>query len=311
MAWFDRLKQGLAKTRQTVRGSLDRLVRGGPDPSVLEELETSLIMADLGVRTVDRVIEQLRKQAHGMGWSGAQGGERSLALLKDTLLSQLRACEGLPIETLMQHASRPFTMLTVGVNGGGKTTLVAKLAQRLLRAGKKPLLVAADTFRAAASDQLEVWGSRIGADVIRHQQGADPSAVVFDGVAAAKGRGVDAVLIDTAGRLHTKTNLMEELRKMRRVLERELPGAPHEVLLVLDAAIGQNALAQARQFYEAVGVTGLALNKLDGTARGGIVVAIADELKLPIRLLGVGEGVDDLQDFRAQDFVDALLAQPT
>lgn len=232
-----------------------------------------------------------------------------MALLKDTLLSQLRACEGLPIETLMQHASRPFTMLTIGVNGSGKTTLVAKLAQRLLRAGKKPLLVAADTFRAAASDQLEVWGSRIGADVIRHQQGADPSAVVFDGVAAAKGRGVDAVLIDTAGRLHTKTNLMEELRKMRRVLERELPGAPHEVLLVLDAAIGQNALAQARQFYEAVGVTGLALNKLDGTARGGIVVAIADELKLPIRLLGVGEGVDDLQDFRAQEFVDALLAQ--
>jgi fused signal recognition particle receptor len=188
----------------------------------------------------------------------------------------------------------------------GKTTTLAKLAQRLAQQGKKSLLVAGDTFRAAAIEQLETWGGRIGVDVIRHRHGADPAAVVFDGLAAAKARGVDVVLIDTAGRLHTKSNLMDELRKITRVLAREVPGAPHEVLLTLDATVGQNALSQAKQFHETVGVTGIALTKLDGTARGGIIVAIAEELKLPVRLIGVGEGADDLQDFHAKEFVDAL-----
>jgi fused signal recognition particle receptor len=206
----------------------------------------------------------------------------------------------------VDRGPKPYVILAVGVNGVGKTTTVAKLAQRLKQAGNKPLLVAADTFRAAAIEQLEVWGGRIGLDVIRHQQGADPSAVVFDGLAAARARGAGVVLIDTAGRLHTKTNLMDELKKIKRVLARELPGSPHEVLLVVDATVGQNALSQAKQFHEAVGVTGIVLTKLEGTARGGIVVAIAQALKIPVRLIGVGEKVEDLQDFHAQEFVEAL-----
>ena len=198
-------------------------------------------------------------------------------------------------------------MLVVGVNGVGKTTSMAKLAQRLAQGKHVPLLVAADTFRAAAIEQLQVWADRIGVEVIRHRHGSDPAAVAYDGIAAAKARQADVVLIDTAGRLHTKSNLMEELRKVTRVVGQALPGAPHEVLLVLDATVGQNALAQARQFREIVGVTGLALTKLDGTAKGGIVVAIAEELKLPVRLIGVGEGVEDLQDFQPRAFVNALL----
>jgi len=227
-------------------------------------------------------------------------------VLKEAILATLGACEGQPLDRLVAEGPRPFVLLAVGVNGVGKTTTLAKLAQRLRGSGKTPLLVAADTFRAAAIEQLGVWARRVGVEVIRHRPGADPSAVVFDGLAAAKARGADVVLIDTAGRLHTKTNLMDELRKMKRVLARELPGAPHEVLLVLDATTGQNALSQARQFHEAVGVTGLALTKLDGTARGGIVVAIAEELKIPVRLIGVGEAAEDLQDFQARAFVDAL-----
>jgi len=200
--------------------------------------------------------------------------------------------------------------LVVGVNGVGKTTTIAKVAQRLVQAGRRPLLVAGDTFRAAAIEQLQVWADRLGVAIVRQRHGADPASVAFDGIAAAKARGVDVVLIDTAGRLHTKSNLMDELRKVKRVIGRELPGAPHEVLLVLDATVGQNALAQVRQFHEAVGVTGLVLTKLDGTARGGIVVAIAEEFNIPVRLVGVGEGVEDLQDFNPEAFVAALLGQP-
>jgi fused signal recognition particle receptor len=211
------------------------------------------------------------------------------------------------LDSLLAKGPKPFVILAVGVNGVGKTTTIAKIAQRLVQAGKVPLLVAADTFRAAAIDQLQVWADRIGVDVIRHRHGADPAAVAFDGIAAAKARRVDVVLIDTAGRLHTKSNLMDELRKITRVIAGECPGAPHEVLLVLDATVGQNALSQARQFHQAVDVTGLVLTKLDGTARGGIVVAIAEELKLPVRLIGVGESVEDLQDFQSGAFVDALL----
>lgn len=309
MGWFQRLSQGLAKTRTKVRGSLDRLLRRGPDQMVLEELEAELITADLGVHTVGRLMERLRAQARGTWGTSPDEPSPVLRLLKETILEPLRVCEGEPIERVIARGPRPFIILAVGVNGVGKTTTVAKLAQRLKQAGHTSALVAADTFRAAAIEQLETWGRRIGVDVIRHQHGADPSAVVFDGLVAARARRLDVVLVDTAGRLHTKSNLMDELRKIKRVLARELPGAPHEVLLVLDATVGQNALSQVRQFNEAVGITGIALTKLDGTARGGIVVAIAEELKIPIRLIGVGEAAEDLQDFRATEFVDALLEQ--
>ncbi|WP_447978059.1 signal recognition particle-docking protein FtsY [Candidatus Nitrospira bockiana] len=302
MGWFDRLSAGLAKTRDAVRDSMNRLIGRGADPQVLEELEASLVSADLGIRTVERLIERL-KQGRGVDQNDV------LSLVKSTILERLQAAEGEPLSRLIERGPRPFVLLAVGVNGVGKTTTLAKLAQREKAAGRTPLLVAGDTFRAAAIEQLETWAGRVGVDVIRHRHGADPAAVVYDGLAAARARGVDVVLIDTAGRLHTKSNLMDELRKIKRVLSRELPGAPHEVLLTLDATVGQNALAQAKQFHEAVGVTGIALTKLDGTARGGIVVAIAEELKIPVRLIGVGEGVDDLQDFKAKEFVDALFEQ--
>jgi fused signal recognition particle receptor len=300
MSWLQRLSDGLTKTRDKVRQSVDRLIGRGPSPEMLDDLEASLIAADLGIRTVDRFMERLR-ESRGNGTP-----EGVLDVLKSTILDVLQRCEAEPLERLIERGARPFVILAVGVNGVGKTTTLAKLAQRLAQQGKKSLLVAGDTFRAAAIEQLETWGDRIGIDVIRHRHGADPAAVVFDGLAAAKARGVDVVLIDTAGRLHTKSNLMDELRKITRVLAREVPGAPHEVLLTLDATVGQNALSQAKQFFETVGVTGIALTKLDGTARGGIIVAIADELKIPVRLIGVGEGADDLQDFHAKEFVDAL-----
>jgi len=305
MNWRDRLQQGLAKTRTALSRALDRIAGRALDPAVLEEVEATLIASDLGVRTVSKLMDRLREEGRDAG----QRGDGVRSLMKETVLEILGIPRGEPIGQLVQQGSKPFVILAVGVNGVGKTTTVAKLAQRLKQEGMMPLLVAADTFRAAAIEQLEIWGKRIGVDVIRHQQGADPSAVVFDGIAAAKARGIDAVLIDTAGRLHTKTNLMEELKKVKRVLARELPGAPHEILLVLDGTVGQNALSQAKQFHEAVGVTGIALTKLDGTARGGVVVAIAEELKLPVRLIGVGEAADDLQDFDARAFVDALFGK--
>lgn len=308
MNWLQRLSQGLTKTRDAVRGSLDRLIGRGPDPMVLDELEAALIAADLGVRTVGRLMDRLRAQARSGDPTASAAAQRLLSLVQETILDTLRSCEGEPINRLVDSGPRPYVILAVGVNGVGKTTTVAKLAQRLRHDGKVPLLVAADTFRAAAIEQLEVWARRIEVPLIRHQQGADPAAVVFDGLAAARARGADVVLIDTAGRLHTKVNLMDELRKVKRVLARELPGAPHEVLLTLDATVGQNALSQARQFNEAIGVTGIVLTKLDGTARGGIVVAIAEELKIPVRLIGVGEAAEDLQDFRAQEFVEALFS---
>lgn len=303
MGWMQRLSDGLTKTRDKVRQSVDRLMGRGPSPETLEELETSLISADIGVRTVERFMSRLRETHVG------NTSESVLETLKRTLVETLGLCEGESLERLIERGPRPFVLLAVGVNGVGKTTTLAKLAQRLTQHGKHPLLVAADTFRAAAIEQLEMWGKRLDVEVIRHRHGADPAAVVYDGLAAAKARGVDVVLIDTAGRLHTKVNLMDELRKITRVLSREVPGAPHEVLLMLDATVGQNALSQAKQFHEAVGVTGIALTKLDGTARGGIVVAITEELKIPVRLIGVGESAEDLQDFRAKEFVDALFAQ--
>ena len=297
MGWFDRLKDGLVKTRKNVQCSLVQLAGQGHAPEVLEEVEASLLGADIGVRAVDRLMKRLRDEV---------GGD-SIQTLKNALVEILISAQSDSLETVIRSGPRPFVILAVGVNGVGKTTSMAKLAGRLKRQGLTPLLVAADTFRAAAIEQLEMWGKRIGADVIKHRQGADPAAVVFDGLAAAKARGVDVVLIDTAGRLHTKVNLMDELKKMKRVLSREIPDAPHEVLLMLDGTIGQNALAQAKQFHKGVGVTGLALTKLDGTARGGVVVAIAEELAIPVRFIGVGEQEEDLQDFQAKEFAEALL----
>ncbi len=304
MGWLERLSDGLTKTRSVVRGSLDRLLGRAADPALLDEFEASLISADLGAPVAERVMERLKLALEG---TDASQTTRVRSTLKDTLLATLGSASGASISELVAKGPKPFVILAVGVNGVGKTTTIAKIAQRLLQEGKTPLLVAADTFRAAAIDQLQVWADRIGAELVRHRHGADPAAVAFDGMAAAKARAADAVLIDTAGRLHTKSNLMDELKKISKVIGQEMPGAPHEVLLVLDATLGQNALAQARQFHQAVKVTGLALTKLDGTARGGIVVAIAEELKLPVRLLGVGESVEDLQDFRPDAFVDALL----
>ncbi|HEY7531497.1 MAG TPA: signal recognition particle-docking protein FtsY [Nitrospiraceae bacterium] len=304
MGLFQRLSDGLTKTRDAFRGSVDRLLGRAPDPAMLEELEVALIQSDLGVPVVERVMERLKKLMQG---TDASQASRVHGLLRQTLLDVFTPLPSISFEELIANGPKPFVILAVGVNGVGKTTTVAKIAQRLAQGGKVPLLVAADTFRAAAIEQLKVWADRVGVELISHRHGADPAAVAFDGVAAAKARQVDVVLIDTAGRLHTKSNLMDELRKIKRVLAQALPGAPHEVLLVLDATVGQNALSQARQFHDAVGVTGLALTKLDGTARGGIVLAIAEELKIPVRLVGVGESADDLQDFRGEAFVDALM----
>ena len=307
MGWMQRLSEGLTKTRSVVRGSLDRLLGRAVDPAVVEEFEAALISSDLGVPVAERVINRLKEALKGTDASQLPHVQDTL---RQTLVEVLGPASGPSFEELIARGPKPFVVLVVGVNGVGKTTSMAKLAQRLVQGKRVPLLVAGDTFRAAAIDQLQVWADRIGVELIRHRHGADPAAVAFDGIAAAKARQADVVLIDTAGRLHTKSNLMDELRKVTRVIGQALPGAPHEVLLVLDATLGQNALAQARQFRDTVGVTGLALTKLDGTAKGGIVVAIADELKLPVRLIGVGEGVEDLQDFQPRAFVDALLGLP-
>ena len=306
MGWFQRLNEGLSKTRSAVRQSLDRFLGRTPEPALLEELEAALLGADLGGRVVDRLMRQVKEQARGEQAATVQALQNVLSRSLYDILTQV---SGPSFEQLVEQGPKPFVTLVVGVNGVGKTTTIAKLAQRLTQRGQQPLLVAGDTFRAAAIDQLQVWADRVGVQVVRQRHGADPAAVAFDGMAAAKARSADIVLIDTAGRLHTKANLMDELRKVKRVIDRELPGAPHEVLLVLDATVGQNALAQARLFHDAVGVTGLVLTKLDGTARGGIVVAIAEEFKIPVRLVGVGEGIDDLQDFNPEAFVAALFGQ--
>ena len=303
MGWLQKLSEGLSKTRTTVTGQLDRWLGRTPDPALLEDLESALISSDLGVHVVQKFMDHVKNEVRGAE-AATDNGVKSA--LRRTVLDVLWSVQAQSITELIEKGPKPFVILIVGVNGVGKTTTVAKLAQRLVAQGSRPLLVAADTFRAAAIEQLQVWGERIGVEVIRHRPGADPAAVVYDGMTAAKARGADVLLIDTAGRLHTKVNLMEELRKVKRVLAQDGSGAPHEVLLVLDASVGQNALSQARQFHEAVGVTGLALTKLDGTARGGIVVAVADALKIPVRLIGVGEAVEDLQDFNAEAFVDAL-----
>jgi fused signal recognition particle receptor len=300
-----RFRERLGRSRAALSHGMSGLLsRGADDDEAWEELEEALLAADVGVATSTELVERLRTRARAERASGPA--------LRELLRSELRDAVGsgdrsLALDLLEEH-QRPGIVLVVGVNGTGKTTTVGKLALALAEEGKQPVLAAADTFRAAATEQLVIWGDRVGAPVVRHQQGADPAAVAFDGLASARARGADVLLVDTAGRLHTKTNLMEELRKLRRVLERE-GGQVREVLLVLDATTGQNGLAQARQFTDAVGVTGVVLTKLDGTAKGGIVIAVQRDLGIPVKLVGLGEGPHDLAPFDPDAFVDALLSE--
>jgi len=299
--FFERLKNGLQKTKEGLVGRIDALVLGKKeiDADTLEELEEILITSDIGVKTTVELIRTLEQR---LGRNELKDGEALRQVLKEEILQRLNAHHA----RLNIAAGSPFVLLVIGVNGVGKTTTIGKLAARFNAEGKKVLLAAADTFRAAAAEQLVTWGERSGVDVIRHKEGADPSAVVFDACKAALAREVDVLIVDTAGRLHTKVNLMEEMKKIRRVISREIPDAPHETLLVVDAATGQNALSQAKLFKEAAGVTGIALTKLDGTAKGGIVVAVSHEFALPVRYIGVGESIDDLRDFDPQEFTEAL-----
>ncbi|MBI1726397.1 MAG: signal recognition particle-docking protein FtsY [Candidatus Rokubacteria bacterium] len=301
-ALADRLKQGIERSRQALGQGLDGLLPPGRvvDEGMLEDLEEVLVASDLGVREAAEFVSRVRAEAKR---TVALSGQDVRALLR-RFLEEALAGAAAPLNL----DGAPSVILMLGVNGAGKTTSTGKLAALLRASGKSVLLAAADTFRAAAVEQLEVWGRRAGAAVIRQGAGADPAAVVFDAVKAAAARGVDVLLVDTAGRLHTKSNLMDELAKLRKVVARQLPGAPHECLMVLEASTGQNALAQARLFHETVGLTGLVLTKLDGTAKGGIVVRIYRELGVPIKLIGVGEQVEDLQPFDPKAFVDSLLS---
>jgi fused signal recognition particle receptor len=306
-----RFRARLSRSRSALGRGLTGLFTRGADDQAWDELEEALLAADVGVATTTELVERLRQRA---GAEKATEAAQLRTLLRDELLEVIgrdtdRSLSIEPDKAADGDAAGPAIVLVVGVNGTGKTTTVGKLALTLGQQGRAPVLAAADTFRAAATEQLVIWGERTGAPVIRQDHGADPAAVAFDALASARARGSDVLLVDTAGRLHTKTNLMEELKKIRRVLERE-GGRVSEVLLVLDATTGQNGLAQARQFTEAVGVTGLVLTKLDGTARGGIVIAVQRELGLPVKLVGLGEGPDDLAPFDPEAFVDAILDEP-
>ena len=303
MSMLGQLGAGLAKTRDGLLGTIHRLLPGSRKltPELCETLEGALLAADVGVAAATALMDAVRDLVRQ---SGEADADSVRAVLKKVMSERLRT-DG-KAETVL---NAPRVILLAGVNGVGKTTTAGKLAGLYGRQGKRVVLVAADTFRAAAGEQLALWGRRVGAEVVRHQGGGDPAAVAYDGVAAAQARKADVVLVDTAGRLHTKSNLMDELRKVKRTLGKALPGAPHDVWLILDATVGQNGLAQARQFHAALGVTGVILTKLDGTAKGGIVLAVAGELGLPVRYIGVGEGVEDLQAFEPEAFVDALLGE--
>lgn len=296
---FARLKSGLSKTREILTTDIDDLFLGKKlvDDDMLEELEELLITADMGVRTTMDIMERIAGKR-----SRIAGARELKAVLKEEIMAYF---EALP-EPSPEAAAKPHVVMVVGVNGVGKTTTIGKLAARESRHGKKVLIAAADTFRAAAIEQMTIWAERAGADIVRHKDHADPAAVAYDSVDAAVSRGTDIVFVDTAGRLHTKVNLMEEIKKIQRTLAKRLPDAPHEVLLVLDATTGQNALSQAKMFNEALGVTGIALTKLDGTAKGGIVVSICSSLNIPLKYIGVGESVEDLQPFDPKQFVEAL-----
>ena len=306
MGFFDRLRDGLTRTKEQLLGRFDEIVErvdaqpsGAKDIDVdtVEALEEVLISADVGMAATEQIVTAVR--------SRARRGESLRDLVKSEIRSIFDAVDRPP----SVNGQSPHVTLIVGVNGTGKTTTIGKLANLLKASGKQPLVCAADTFRAAAVEQLAIWAERAHVDIVRAKEGSDPAAVVFDAIQSGKAKGRDPILVDTAGRLHTRTNLMSELDKIRRVAGRAADGAPHEVLLVLDATVGQNGLVQAREFTSVAGVTGIVLTKLDGTAKGGIAVAIAHDLKLPIRYVGVGEGIDDLIPFSAQDYVDALFQQ--
>ena len=299
MGLFSKIGAGLKKTRTSLMNSMNSMLRSFTriDNELFEELEEILVMGDVGTATAGRVCETLRQKVKEQGITDPAAIR---GLLQETVAEMLAGGQELHIGT------QPSVILVIGVNGVGKTTTIGKLAARLKAEGKKVILGAADTFRAAAIEQLEIWAQRAGVDIVRHTQGADPAAVVFDAVSAAKARGADVVICDTAGRLHNKKNLMDELAKIGRVIDRELPQADKEILLVVDATTGQNAVNQARQFKEAAGITGIVLTKLDGTARGGVVLAIREDLQVPVKFIGVGEGIDDLQPFDPVQFAAGL-----
>ena len=302
MGFFDKIKEGLAKTRDALSDSLGSVFTGYSeiDDDFYDELEESLILADLGVDTACKATERLRRAVREQHLKTA---EEARTALKEILADMLNVGD-----TALNLSTTPSVVLVIGVNGVGKTTTIGKIATQLTRQGKRVLLVAADTFRAAAADQLEIWSERSGAAIVRQNEGADPASVVYDGIQAARAREVDVIIIDTAGRLHNKANLMNELNKISRIIDRELPNAARETLLVLDGTTGQNGLIQAKQFKEIAGVTSIALTKLDGTAKGGIVIAVADALQIPVKFVGVGEQADDLMPFEAKDFVEALIS---
>jgi fused signal recognition particle receptor len=299
MGFFDKIKSGLSKTRNSVMKQVDGVLKSFTkiDEELFEELEEILILADVGVATSQLIISRLRLAVKA---DGATDPERVRALLKNVMFEMLSKGETLNIST------KPSIILVIGVNGVGKTTTIGKMAALLKADGKKVVLAAADTFRAAAIEQLEIWATRAGVDIVKHSEGSDPAAVIFDAIVAAKARGADVIICDTAGRLHNKKHLMDELAKISKIIDRELPNAARENFLVLDATTGQNAVIQAKQFKEAAGLTGIILTKLDGTARGGVVLAIKNELGVPVKYIGVGEQIDDLQPFSAEDFVNAL-----
>jgi fused signal recognition particle receptor len=301
MGFFDKIKAGLSKTRAALSNTLGGVFTGFSeiDDDFYDELEEGLILADLGVETASKAVARLKKAVREQHLKQT---EEARDALRDILTEMLNVGD-----TELNLSTHPSVILVIGVNGVGKTTTIGKIARQQVDAGKKVLLVAGDTFRAAAADQLEIWAGRSGADIVRQHEGADPAAVVFDGIQAAKARNTDVIIIDTAGRLHNKQNLMNELNKISRIVERELPDAAKEVLLVLDGTTGQNGLIQAKQFKEIAGVTAIALTKLDGTAKGGIVIAVADALQIPVKFIGVGEQADDLMPFEARPFVEALL----
>ncbi len=301
MGFFEKIKNGLKKTRTAMANTFGGIFSGfsGANEEFYEELEESMILADMGVETSCKAVELLRERVKE---EKLRDAEEIRNALKDILVQMLNVGD-----TALKLGTRPSVVLVIGVNGVGKTTTIGKLTHALSAQGKKVLLCAADTFRAAAADQLEIWANRSGVDIVRQHEGADPASVVYDAISAAKARGTDVILCDTAGRLHNKANLMNELGKISRIIDRELPDADKEVLLVLDGTTGQNGLMQAKQFKEIAGVTAIALTKLDGTAKGGIVVAVADALQIPVKYIGVGEQMDDLMPFDAQAFIDALI----
>ncbi len=301
MGFFDKIKAGLSKTREALGSTLGSVFSGFSeiDDDFYDELEESLILADLGVDTALKATDRLRKTVKEQHMKTT---EEAKTALKEILVDMLSVGSG---QLDLEH--KPAVVLVIGVNGVGKTTTIGKIATGLVKQGKNVLLVAGDTFRAAAADQLEIWAQRSGASIVRQHEGADPASVVYDGIQSAKARNVDVILVDTAGRLHNKQNLMNELGKISRIVERELPQSSKEVLLVLDGTTGQNGLIQAKQFKEIAGVTAVALTKLDGTAKGGIVIAVADTLQIPVKFVGVGEQPEDLMPFEAAPFVEALL----